>query len=206
MSFQYAKIDVLDAGVINVPNQPKCIYRLGINPVSNPDPNIGGLIVDAAQTNPPGPGPRIALFAPFNIPLTDQSQSIGIADNFKIDPSNCLTLLNDKIKCNIAGKYQMYLNLATLFPIWDPLNIVICQLLINGQEVFMGPPGLNSGLPSLLLPDTVPLYPTYTGACFINSTAIISLNTNDEISLVLKFQAGQLTIALTSGLCINKLD
>lgn len=193
MSFQYAKINTIDTDQINNSSLPKCIYRLGINPISNPDPTIGGLIVNSTQTEP----------GPFNIPLTDQPASIGMADNFKIDPDNCLTLQGDKIKCNRTGKYQMNLCLALLFPLWEPLNIIVCQLLINGQSVFTAPPGLNSGLPELLLPTMSPVFPLFNSGCFLNSSQIVSLNTNDEISLVLKFYYGTTVIALTSGLSIN---
>lgn len=208
MSFNYAKISTADIGTIRCSNfippiSPstiinKCMYRIGVDPSSNPDSNTGGLLVKYNETQP---SPTL-----FNMPITAvPNGSLSIADNFSDDIEGKLTINPTSITCNSTGKYLVTVSISALFFNFNPGNLLVCQILKTGNEVFSSPPAVNASS-SIIDTSQTPIGGLYPGSSFCSGSSIVSLLEGQEISLVLWLLYDQMSISLTSGFTIEKLD
>lgn len=170
----------------------KCLYRIGVDASSNPGPT-GGLIVKYNITQPS------PLY--YNMPLTINPIGLGMADNFKDDINNNITVNSNTITINTDGKYLVTISLA-VGSTYSGSNILVAQLLKNTQEVFTYPPGVNCATNFF---DTSALPIPFSTASFLSGSNIITCYTGDEIALVLWLLADQVEIQLTSSISIEKL-
>lgn len=172
----------------------KAIYRLNVDPTSNPDPSTGGLIVTAAST------------AGFNfpIPLSGNQSGLSIGSPFIDDPDNHLSFSGSTITCNKAGKYRMSIQLGILSNLVTPDNILISQIVPIAQNIFAGPPGLSVGASFISMIST-PIVEIFNLGAIIASEAIIELNQGDQIDVKFYLAYDSCVISLTSCLCINEL-
>lgn len=180
----------------------KCVYRLNLDPTSNPDPITGGLVITAAETQP--------LPAIFNMPLTSLPQNIDLANGFAFDPDNCITFnnaqgSNDTITVNQAGYYNISIACGFLSNVGSPAvdNFVSCQVLRNGVSAFAGPPITFAGTNFVDI-SASPIGPVYNLGAFINGSSNVHfLNSGDVISVVVYLQYDTAVITLTTNLSIS---
>lgn len=180
----------------------ECVYRLNVNPVSNPDPLTGGLIVASGSTHP-APGTI------FNVPLTGLPQGLGIANPTISDVNNLFTFTepvnNDRITCNVTGDYYISFNLISLSNLATPNNFAVGQLLPTGGAVFTGPPALDSGQ-AFFSDAGSPIAPFYNIVAMASNAAVVHLTAGDILSLVYYLQSDSAVISLTSNLSISVIS
>lgn len=207
MSFDYATINFLRVNTINGQSAPVvCNYRMGVDPTSNPG-IAGGLYVTSASTQPTS----------FPIPLKfTPDGGLNIAENFKNDPTNCLTLSGSDITVNRSGIYEISVQLGMLINGGAPPNlgvavpftagnIAVGQVLLNTSHVFMSPPGVNSGNAVISLTGT-PVGGIYAGGVFIGGTQLCQLTAGQIINLQLFLKNDYCEITLTSAVTINLIQ
>lgn len=181
-------------------------YRLDIDPQSNPDMTIGGLVIDAASTIP----------GPFNIPLASGDQPLDVGAPFVNDPFNSFTLNTTanvgitSITCNRAGTYQFTLSMP-LLAVGSSASNAIIQLLRTGQPIFSGPP-IMSAIGSVNIPlagfgAMSSLSANYNMLPFdyasnFTCTSPVELVVGDQLSLVIALDTGSVIVPLTSNLSI----
>ena len=170
-----------------------CIYRLNINPTSNPDPFIGGLIVNSASTHP----------ADFEIPLTLNQQSLDIAEPFALDGNNYLTFdgVSD-ITVNKTGIYEIGISFYLFSTLITPNNFYVFQVLRNGTSIFTGPPAIGVGGNFF---DINPLGFPFDLAGFESGSSVAKLYAGDIISVKFYLEFDSCVISLTSNLSITLL-
>lgn len=178
-----------------------CCYRLNVNPVSNPDPFTGGLIVASASTHPT---PAI-----FNVPLTGLPQGLGIANPVIADVNNLFTFTepvnNDRITCNVTGDYYIAFNIISLSNLATPNNFAAAQVLPTGGAVFMGPPALDNSQ-AFFSDAGSPIAGVYNILAMATNAAVVHLTAGDVISLVYYLQSDSAVISLTSNLSISVIS
>ena len=178
------------------PTGSKCVYRLNVNSVSNPDPITGGLLVNSAATHP----------GIFNVPLTALNQGLGIANPTVSDVDNLFTftepLNNDRITCNVTGDYVISSSIGCLSNVLTPNNLMTFQVLQNGQAVFTSPPAVDGGQ-NFFTTAATPVGPFYNIGAFSSGSAVVHLTAGDVLSLVFYLQADTCVIVLTSNLSIS---
>lgn len=172
----------------------KAIYRYNLDPSSNPDPSIGGLIVTAAETSG----------FDFKVPLTLADQSLGIANPFSYDPQNHFTMSNNVITCHKTGNYTISYQMGVLSNLVTPNNVCIFQILLNGQNIFAAPPGVFGGGGFATLSG-----PPFTGlfnlGAFNCGSANVHLTEGQEITLKFYLAYDTCVLPLTGCLCITEL-
>ena len=168
--------DVENLSIINgtsfVNPGPRASCRLQVNPESNPDPTIGGLMVPTKT--------QIALPLTSNIP-----DGLGIARPYNNDPSNCWTLHPDYITINKKGKY-LFSFVMSAFLQNGPQCTVICQVLHKNDTIFQAAPliagGMNTFPPSNISP-YLPFPIPYAGVGFSTCTSMADLDAGVELKL-----------------------
>lgn len=170
------------------------VYRLNIDPTSNPDPNINGLIVTAATT------------ATYNyaLPLSSNQNFLGIANSISHDPNNHLSFDGTTITCNKSGNYSFSIQLAVLGNLITPGNICIAQVIPVAQTIFGGPPGVSVG-GSFLSMISTPVSEIFNIASLIASSSIVHLEIGDQVQLKFYLAYDTCVISLTSCLTIIEL-
>lgn len=170
------------------------IYRLGIDPISNPDPIFNGLIVTAAET---------AAFD-FALPLSANQTGLELGNTIAYDPHNHLSINGSTITCNKEGNYRISAYLGVLSNVATPDNIIISQLLMVGQNILAAPPGfsLASNFTSLA---STPVSGIFNIGALIASDAIVHLNVGDQFDLKFYLAYDTCVISLTSSISINEL-
>ena len=178
---------------------PKVALRIGVDPSSNVDPWVGGLIVNSASTQP--------LPAIFNIPLTTVSNpGLQIGDNVNNDPNSAFTVGANTITCNITNDYVISMQFDFLSTLVTPNNICIVQVLVNGNSVFTSPPAISSSSSFVDLTGTPIVGPTpFNLAALTSGSAVTHLNSGDVIAAVLWVLYDSVTIALTSNISISSI-
>jgi len=179
---------------VNTLNDGKARYRLNLDPTSNPDPFIGGLIITAAET---------AAFD-FIVPLTLANQSLGIGNPFSYDPNNHLSFASNIITCNRTGYYNISLQMAALSNLITPNNGIIFQVLLNGINIFSGPPAITAGSP-FFSSMSLPFFAIFNIAAFCSSVSNVQLTQGDQITLKFFLGYDSCVIPLTTNLSITEL-
>jgi hypothetical protein len=165
--------------------------RVSVNPASNPDPIIGGLVIPAGSGQ-------------ISMPITVTGIEIGLASPYLYDPKSIFTIQNDTIKIK-PGRYSMSFLINVLS--YDPMAVQaegkIVQFLKSDIDIFMGAPicacAMFNGYPL-----TSPLV-AYDWC--ISSSACFSIDTETEFALKFEFNnTTDVTIVLTSGFSIFALD
>lgn len=185
------KCNNLEPGAVISTN---AIYRLNIDPTSNPDPFINGLIVDSAET---------ASFD-FALPFSAQQVDLGLANTIVYDPNNHLSFNGTTIICNKEGDYSIILQLNILSNLITPNNSCVAQLLLNGNNMFSSPPGVSVGSNFISL-STTPVGQIFDHGALVSGSSIVHLNVGDEIDVKFYLAYDTCVLALTSCLCINEL-
>jgi hypothetical protein len=101
--------------------------RAGVDPTSNPDPLIGGLLIPAGSVE-------------FNMPLTILPQSLGLADPFISDNSGFFSVDSDGINLMYENDYQASFNVYIIGFGASQNQLQIGQILQDGQTIFNAPP------------------------------------------------------------------
>lgn len=165
--------------------------RVSINPASNPDPLIGGLLIPAGSGT-------------LTIPITITDIEIGEASPYIYDPKSLFTIMTDTIKIK-PGRYSVSFLVNILS--YDPMAVQnegkIVQFMQKDVEPFMGPPvcacSSYNGFPL-----TTPLV-GYNWC--IGSSACFSIDVETEFALkIIPNNTTDVTIVLTSGFSIIALD
>lgn len=165
--------------------------RVSVDPSSNPDPNIGGLVIPAGSGQ-------------ISMPITISGIEIGTASPYLYDPKSVFTIQNDTIKIK-PGRYSVSFLINILS--YDPMAIQaegkIVQFLDSDIDIFMGAPicgcSMYNGYPL-----TSPLV-AYNWC--ISSSACFSIDTEKEFALKIIFNnTTDVTIVLTSGFSVISLD
>jgi hypothetical protein len=171
----------------------KAVYRLNVDPTSNPDMIVGGLIVTAAET------------ATFNyvVPLTFGSQGLNNADGFVHDPNEHLTFTANKIVCNKSGIYQFTIQMNVLSNLITPMNNCTFQILRVSEPFFMSAPltAAGSGFSNF----SGPISAFYNICACSTAVATARLNAGDEYNCKLFLAYDSVVISLSSNICINEL-
>lgn len=170
------------------------IYRLNVDPTSNPDPFTGGLIVTAASTS---------AFN-FILPLTSNQIGLGLANTVAYDPHNHLSFNGTNITCNKTGNYNISLQLDVLSNLATPNNICIAQITYPAENIFAGPPGVSAASNFISI-STTPISAIYNIASLTSGSAVIHLNQGDQFDLKFYLAYDTCTIALTSNISIIEL-
>ena len=176
------------------------IYRLNVDPTSNPGMIINGLLVDSTSTYP----------AIYNVPLTAANQGLDIGNAFVIDAYNSLTLNSvpglgiTSVTCNRAGYYRFTISVTAVSPILNTSNSIM-QVLRNGNAIFMAPGVANAAasinIPLTAFPGMIPFQ--YAGA--FNGSGAVQLVPGDTLSLVMILDQNTIELALTSNLLIERI-
>lgn len=172
----------------------KAIYRLNVDPTSNPDPFTGGLIVTAASTSGFN----------FAVPLTDNQNFLGLGSTIKYDPDNHLSFSGTIITCNKAGNYDISLQLNILSNLVTPNNITIAQVLHPADSIFTSPPGPTTGASFIPITST-PIGGFYNLGAIVASCGVVHLEIGDQIDIKFFLAYDSCVISLTSCLCIVEL-
>lgn len=166
-------------------------FRAGVDPVSNPDPNIGGLIVTAAETAGNN----------FFLPIKTSTQFIPTPmDNYIDDPNSDYTVSGSSITFNVAGKFALFFNAPILA---NAAAVITAQLLNTTSSLFSAPPAATD---FTILNSTGVIFPNpffaFGGA--IGGCATISTLGGETIGLALK-TTDDIVVSLTSTVCIHRI-
>lgn len=165
--------------------------RVSVNPASNPDPLINGLIIPAGSGE-------------LSMPITTSPIDIGSASPYIYDPQNLFTFSNTTITIK-PGRYffSFLVNIISYDPMAVQAEGKIIQFLRSNESIFMAPPvaacSMYNGYP-LTSPLTAYNWCISASSCFF---------VEEETEFALKFEFNNttdVTIALTSGFSIIALD
>lgn len=180
------------------------VYRMNVDPQSNLDPNIGGLIVNSVDT----------AGGNYPIPLTIADQGLGMANPFVLDVYNSFTLNTTpgvgitSFTCRRAGIYRLTFSMPVLNETNNDTGAGIMEILPVGTPVLSSPPVsvCIASIDQPLVSFGIPIF-NY-GATFIG-TSLTQLTVGDELYLAfaLRFVGpdDSVVIPLTSNLTISKL-
>lgn len=163
--------------------------RAGVDPSSNPDPLIGGLLIPAGTTE-------------FNMPITVLPQGIGLADPFVTDPAGFFQFDPDGINIIYANDYQASFSIYILGFGASQDQLQVGQILQDGQTIFNAPPvcsasDYNGSLISVPLNGVIWL---------LTGTANFKVMSPSKIVMRLLMNGTtDLVVALTSNISIEKI-
>lgn len=172
----------------------KSIYRFNLDPSSNPDPLIGGLIVNSLSTH----------LYDFKIPLTLQNQSLDFANPIHYDPLNHFSLSNNVITCHKDGYYNISFQFSALSNLLTPNNVCIFQILKDGVNMFSGPPALSSAN-NFCNFASLPFSALFNIGSFSSSSANVHLVNGDTLTLKFYLAFDSCVIPLTQCISITEL-
>lgn len=165
--------------------------RFEINPASNPDPLVGGLIVPSGTPE-------------FQIPFLNNS-SAGLCSAYVDDPDGDYSLPNgttgDYISINNPGKYRLSFNIFALGTVSS--SEMFASILLNGQPLFSAPTPASSGADVIDL--SVGPFTKGFGLCGV-SNLDITAPTDIALRLLPANPAADITLTLCTNLSINRLD
>lgn len=165
--------------------------RFEINPASNPDPLVGGLIVPSGTPE-------------FQIPFLNNS-SAGLCSAYVDDPDGDYSLPNgttgDYISINNPGKYRLSFNIFALGTVSS--SEMFASILLNGQPLFSAPTPASSGADVIDL--SVGPFTKGFGLCGV-SNLDITAPTDIALRILPANPAADITLTLCTNLSINRLD
>lgn len=208
--FQIQNMDTANSTFINLmksdtfgdirPSPIGSSARLGVNAVSNPDPNINGLYVLNTDTHSGN----------WKMPITSSLVGIGGADNFLYNPNSDLTVSSDSVLFN-PGKYNIDFQVALLGPTPPVPAFALAQFLETSQSIFTAPPicSASSGFLELAEYPNAPGTP-YNVGCFMSGQGTLTVDTPTQYSLMVEISnvggaAYTPTLSLTSAINISKI-
>ena len=182
---------------VTAPANPidSCTYRISIDPTSNPEPFVQGLVVDSTSTHP----------GTFNIPLTISPLGLGLAETYLYDPTGFLSVGADTITVLKSCVVYASVSLGILSNEVTPNNFFNAQLLHNGQAVFTAPPGMQAGGAFGVNLTPTPVGGLYNRGGFDCGSGILTLTQGDVLALVFYLQYDSCVITLTSAISITML-
>lgn len=167
-------------------------FRAGIDPSSNPDPFIGGLLV------PAGTGQ-------FSMPITVADQSLGEANPYIYDPLSKFSFTSTAFKLK-PGRYNISFNanIIAFNPLPpDPPECKIAQIIKSNLNIFEGPPECTDSkfTPCVL---TTP----FAGIIWsLNSSANVKVIAETEFDLkMLLNNTMDVIIPLTTNISVTELQ
>lgn len=169
--------------------------RFGVDPSTNPGPLIGGLLFD----------PTTTTGGNWIVPLTATPVGLGIGDNYEDDADDYFTLTSPtQLTINVTGKYHLSAGFFILSN--DTLAPMVVQVLLNGNDIFSAPPGVNSFGPGSTT-GTSPISALYSRGYACNGSMDCNLTAGDILTCKLYAEGGSggdtAEIPLTSALCIH---
>lgn len=189
--------DVENLSVINgasfVNPGPRASCRLQVNPQSNPDPSIGGLIV---------PTKTITY-----LPLVTTYEGLSISKPYNNDAGGCWTIYDDYIKINKKGQYMFTLN-GPYFIHNGPQCLVNFQVIARDKNMFTDADPIIAGASLSTTTTYLPFPIGYAGfgTCSCSSMATLEANTELKLGFVAfpppDSPDDTVTISLTSGISI----
>jgi hypothetical protein len=163
--------------------------RAGVDPTSNPDPLIGGLLIPAGTTE-------------FNMPITISPQSIGLADPFITDNSGFFQVDPDGVNIMFANDYQVSFNIYIIGFGAAQNQLQAGQILVDGQSIFSAPPVCSASdySGSVITTPLVGVIWLLTGTANFQTTTPVKI-----VMRLLMNGATDLVVALTSNLSLEKI-
>lgn len=184
---------VITGWTIEYNTSPKASLRAGIDPTSNPDPFIGGLLVPAGTPE-------------FSLPITVGDQSLGIANPYNTDPLGYFSVGTDSVTVQ-PGDYSVSISINIISI--DPLTIAtegkIMQLMKSTDVIFGAPPicGDNKMTAYHI---TNPPNPLDAYIWTLNCSSNFSLDTAESLSIrFIPNSTTDIVIALTSNISLTQL-
>lgn len=173
----------------NTSDYVRAQFRAGVDPSSNPDPIIGGLLVPAGSTE-------------FNMPITILPQSIGLADPFVTDPAGFFQFDPDGVNLMYANDYQASFNIYIIGFGASPDQLQVGQILQDGQTIFNAPPICSASDYG----GSVVNAPLNGVIWLLTGTANFRVTSQSKIVMrLLMNSTTDLVVALTSNISIEKI-
>ena len=171
----------------------KASLRAGVDPTSNPDPFIGGLLVPAGASE-------------FSIPITVADQSLGIANPYINDPLGYFTVGTDSIIVQ-PGEYSasISINIISIDPLTIATEGKIMQLMKSTDVIFSAPPicGDNKMTAYHI---TNPPNPIDAYIWTLNCASNFKLTTPESLSIrFIPNNTTDIIISLTSNISLTQL-
>lgn len=167
------------------------VFRANVDPQSNPDPTLNGLIV------PPNAGQ-------FNMPITVSPQGLQLADGFINDPSGFYTISTDTFSINRKGDFRASFSVFVIGIGATQNHSMVAQLMDNSFNIYSNPPIIAAGSYAGEL-ITSPI----TGvAWYLTGSAVFTVDTT-PVTIALKCifdNDTDVVIALTSNISIELID
>lgn len=165
-------------------------FRAGVDPSSNPDPIIGGLLFPPGSTE-------------INMPITLADQSIGLANPYIVDPFGVFSFGADTITINVVGNYAASVNLNFIAFGGAQNELKVAQLMDNSFSLFNGPPICTDSEynGAAITTPLVGVVWTLTDAASFNVTSV-------PVTIAVKLRVDSSTdvsLALTSNVCIRQI-
>lgn len=186
-----ADADNVDITINNLTNAKASSARFELNPASNPDPLVGGLIVPSGTPE-------------FQIPFLNNSSG-GLCSAYVDDPDSDYSLPNgttgDYISINNPGKYRVSFNIFALGTVSS--SEMFASILLNGQPLFSAPTPASSGADVIDL--SVGPFTKGFGLCGV-SNLDITAPTDIALRILPANPAADITLTLCTNLSINRLD
>lgn len=169
---------------------PKASIRAGIDPTSNPDPFIGGLLVPANSSE-------------FSIPFTLAPQSLGIADNYSFDQLGKFSVSGTDITVQ-PGNYRVSvsINIIDFGALGASNEGKILQLMRSIDTIYTAPPICTDSLMSGVTITS----PLNAFVWTLNTTANFTLSSPETLSVrFIPNNTVDVIIALTSNISFEQL-
>jgi hypothetical protein len=186
-----ANVEAVLLWTVEYNTSPKASLRAGVDPISDPDPIIGGLIVPAGSGE-------------ISIPITIADQSIGIANPYIFDPLGLFTVNTASITVQ-PGRYQIQagINIISFAPGAIAAEGKIIQIMRDVDMIYNAPPICTASIMSAMGVTS----PLTAFVWTLNTSANFSISAPE--TLAIKFLPNNTTdivIALTSNMTLIQLD
>lgn len=160
--------------------------RLDVDPTSNPDPMVGGLIVPIGSNN-------------FVLPITSNFEA-GLCKAYLDDPNNDYTIFTDYVRINNNGNYRISFNLYILGTL---SSSKFAEILERGQLIFTSPPATAcNGIET-----DISLGPFSKVWCLSGTANIIVDNAPIDINLIADFNnLDENVVSPCTNISINRLS
>lgn len=170
---------------------PKASARANVDPTSNPDPMINGLLIPANSSE-------------LSIPFTVADQDLGIANTYSFDQLGRFNVSGTDITVQ-PGRYRVStsINIIDLGAAGASNEGKIIQLLLSSQSIYTGPPILTDSLMSGITITS----PLNAYVWTLNSSGTFSVLS--PVTLSLRFipnNTVDIVIAPTSNISLEQLD
>jgi hypothetical protein len=188
-----ADSSAINGWTIEYNTSPKASLRANVDPTSNPDPIINGLLVPAGASE-------------FSVPITVSPQGLGIAESFIYDPLGCFAVDVDTITVQ-PGRYfaEASLNIISFNPLTNPTEGKIMQFLRTGDVIFGSAP-ICSDAKMSAYQLTNPPNPLDAFVWTLTASSNFILSTAESLSLrFIPNNTTDVVVSLTSNISLTQL-